>query len=65
MFALLFVSLALYNRLELTITKDDAWHEARARERAAASLGALSALWDAWRAKARPGHVYGELEVVG
>jgi hypothetical protein len=46
-FALFFVSVAIYNRLELTIAKDDKWLEARTKEKASAALQALARLWEA------------------
>ena len=45
-FALLFALAAGYNRLEFTLSKDDAYFEARARERASATLAGLAAAWD-------------------
>ncbi|KAI8470184.1 MAG: Ribophorin I-domain-containing protein [Monoraphidium minutum] len=46
-FAALFAAYAAYNRLELTITRDDAWLEGQAREKAADTLTKLAAAYDA------------------
>jgi hypothetical protein len=45
-FASFFLAVAVYYRLEFTISKDDAWLAARTREAAAATLQRLSGLWD-------------------
>ncbi|KAI8474884.1 MAG: Ribophorin I-domain-containing protein [Monoraphidium minutum] len=45
-FAALFAAVAVWHRLEFTISKDAKWAEARAGERAAATLQQLGALWD-------------------
>lgn len=45
-FAALFAAAAGCNRLELTLSKDEAYLERRARERASATLSALAAAWD-------------------
>lgn len=46
-FAAFFVAVAVYHRLEFTISKDDKWLEARAKEEASATLQKLSGIWDA------------------
>lgn len=45
-FAALFLAFAVYNRLDFTITKDDAWQEEQARDKTRGILQQLLVFWE-------------------
>lgn len=45
-FATLFLAVALYNRLDFTITKDECWQEDQARDKARGILQKLLTIWE-------------------
>lgn len=45
-FAALFAAVAIYNRLDFTITKDEAWRESQARDKARGILQQLLTIWE-------------------
>lgn len=46
MFAAFFVAVAVYNRLDFTITKDERWLEKQAHDKALGLIQQLVAVWD-------------------
>lgn len=46
MFAAFFAAVAVYNRLDFTITKDERWQEEQARDKARGILQKLLAIWE-------------------
>jgi hypothetical protein len=45
-FAAFFLAVAVYNRLDLTITKDERWQEEQAQDKARGLLDQLLAVWE-------------------
>jgi hypothetical protein len=45
-FAALFLAFAVYNRLDFTITKDEAWQEEQARDKTRGILQQLLVVWE-------------------
>lgn len=45
-FAALFLAVAVFNRLDFTITKDERWKEDQARDKARGILQQLLAIWE-------------------
>lgn len=45
-FAALFAAVSVYNRLDLTITKDSRWAEGQARDRAVGLLQQVAEVWE-------------------
>jgi hypothetical protein len=45
-FAAFFLAVSLYNRLDFTITKDEAWQEQQAADKARGILQQLLAIWE-------------------
>jgi hypothetical protein len=43
---MLFLAVALYNRLDFTITKDERWQEEQARDKARGILQKLLTIWE-------------------